>query len=203
MAENWDEVWKNFNKMNFFGRMLSRAHQRILKKISQQFALNVRTKVLDVGCGYGETLLNLRVVGLTNSIGIDNSENALRLCMKRNLLIGQDVFKIDATDMKFADRNFDLVISHGMLEHFQGAIFKEMIQEMCRVSRKFVIIFQPNHFSMFSKFLFATGRKPVKEFTYSKSDFTNEFERFDFTLKKDYDINFGDEFVLVFERVGK
>jgi SAM-dependent methyltransferase len=203
MAENWHEVWKDFSELNFFGKILSRAHQKMLKKISQQFALNARTKVLDVGCGYGETLLNLRVVGLTNSIGIDNSENALRLCMKRNFLIGQDIFLMDATDMKFADKNFDLVISHGMLEHFKGTIFKEMIQEMCRVSRKYVVIFQPNHFSMFNKFMLATGRRPVKEFSYSKLDFINEFERFDFAFKKDYDINFGEEFVLMFERVVK
>jgi SAM-dependent methyltransferase len=203
MAENWNEVWKDFNQLNFFGKMLSKAHQKTLKKISQQLGLNVQTKVLDVGCGYGETLSNLHAVGMTNSIGIDNSENALRLCMKRNFLIGQDVFLMDATDMKFADKNFDLVISHGMLEHFRGAVFKEMIQEMCRVSKKYIVIFQPNHFSFFNKFMLATGRRPVKEFTYSKGDFVREFERFDFVLKKDYDINFGEEFVLLFERVGK
>lgn len=183
--------------------MLSKAHQKMLKKISQQFGLNAKTKVLDVGCGYGETLLNLRAVGLNNSIGIDNSENALRLCSKRNFLIGQDVFLMDATDMKFANENFDLVISHGMLEHFQSPIFQEMIQEMCRVSRKYVLIFQPNHFSFFNKFMLTAGRRPVKEFTYSKADFAKEFDRFNFVLKKDYDINFGEEFVLLFERVGK
>jgi len=94
-----------------------------------------------------------------------------------------------------------LVISHGMLEHFQGAIFQEMIQEMCRVAKEKVIIFQPNHFSAFSKMMLAIGKRPVKEFTYSKSDFIREFERFDFVLKKDYDIHFGEEFVLVFDRV--
>jgi len=203
MTENWDDVWKDFKELNFFGKMLSQAHQNTLKKVSQTFGLSAKTKVLDVGCGYGETLANLRAVGLTNSIGIDNSENSLRLCMKRNFLIGQDVFLMDATDMKFADQNFDLVISHGMLEHFEGAVFKEMIQEMCRVSRKYVLIFQPNHFSLFSKAMLTARRRPVEEFTYSKSDYIGEFERFNFTLKKDYDINFGEEFVLLFERVGK
>jgi SAM-dependent methyltransferase len=203
MAENWDEVWKDFKELNYFGRMLSKAHQKTLKKIAQTFGLNIRTKVLDVGCGYGETLTNLRTVGLTNSIGIDNSENSLRLCMKRKFLVGQDVFLMDAADMKFADKNFDLVISHGMLEHFQGALFKEMVQEMCRVSRKYVVIFQPNHFSLFNKIMLTIGRRPVKEFSYSKTDFAREFERFNFTLAKDYDINFGEEFVLLFERVGK
>lgn len=203
MAKNWNEVWKDFDELNFFGKMLSDAHQNTLKKISQKFGLTAKTKVLDVGCGYGETLMNLRAVGLKNSIGIDNSENSLRLCMKRNLLIGQDVFLMDATDMKFADQNFDLVISHGMLEHFKEPVFQEMIQEMCRVAAKYVAIFQPNHFSFFNKMMLTLKRRPVKEYTYSKADFVREFERFNFSLKKDYDINFGEEFVLLFERVGK
>jgi len=203
MAENWDEVWKDFEELNFFGKMLFTAHENTLKKISQTFGLGARTRVLDVGCGNGDSLKNLRNVGLLNSIGIDNSENSLRLCMRKNFLIGQDVFLMDATNTKFADKNFDLVISHGMLEHFKGPVFQELIQEMCRVSKKHVLIFQPNHFSFFNKIMLKTGRRPVKEFTYSKSDFVREFERFNFSLKKDYDINFGEEFVLLFERVGK
>ncbi|UCD74375.1 MAG: methyltransferase domain-containing protein [Phycisphaerales bacterium] len=65
--------------------------------------------VLELGCGHGRVLQQL--IGRAKSIvGIDTSSDSLRLA--RQILAGIDcqLMEMDATDLKFADGRFDMVI---------------------------------------------------------------------------------------------
>lgn len=49
---------------------------------------------------------------------------------------------MNANDLKFEDNSFDVVFCNALLHHVES--IAEVIQEMKRVSRKYVIILEPN-----------------------------------------------------------
>jgi ubiquinone/menaquinone biosynthesis C-methylase UbiE len=49
---------------------------------------------------------------------------------------------MDANDLKFEDNSFDVVFCHALLHHVED--IAKVMQEMKRVSRKYVIILEPN-----------------------------------------------------------
>jgi len=63
-----------FNR-GFVGRLVNRVHSRIyLGNVLQAIAkagVNYQSRILDVGCGSGETLYLLRDLGLRNLVGVD------------------------------------------------------------------------------------------------------------------------------------
>ena len=115
--KTWDEEWKHFKKRNFFGKRLLNCLKKINKDILNQTDLPKESKILDLGCGVGETLLGFRESMFKNSIGIDNSMNALKVCEKRGLKIDKDVFFMDGLNTIFIDNEFDFVYSDDVLEH--------------------------------------------------------------------------------------
>jgi SAM-dependent methyltransferase len=84
-------------------------------------------KVLDIGCGTGALLEQLK--GRSREIwGLDNSQEALQFCQKRgltNLVLG------DATKLPFDSDYFDLVSAIGIIEHVQDD--QALLAEIWRV----------------------------------------------------------------------
>jgi len=90
--------------------------------------------VLDVGCDYN-TLK--KIIG-PKVIGVD--------------LYGNPDFKIDFEKEKlsrFGDREFDLVVCTEVLEHLEN--FHAMIDELARVSDKYILISLPNCMDFFTR----------------------------------------------------
>jgi SAM-dependent methyltransferase len=90
--------------------------------------------VLDTGCGNGyftHALENDFVV-----TGIDKSRHMLAMNPGKNLHL------MDAESLLFPENQFDLVFCHALLHHVEDEL--QVIREMRRVSRKFVVIMEPN-----------------------------------------------------------
>ncbi len=113
------------------------------------------TSLLDVGCGNGFfTWYFARICDVT---GVDFSEKMLRLNpVKRKLLT-------DSSELAFKNGSFDIVFCHALLHHV--ADMDRVIREMTRVSKKYVIILEPNRNNplmfLFS-FLVKEERKALK-----------------------------------------
>lgn len=160
-------------------------------------------KIIDVGCGTGLTLNFFRNNGYNYSIGIDNSKNALNICKKLfDFIIGKDIFWMYADDMKFPNSYFDLVFSEGLLEHFINS--SRIIREHCRISRKYVLIFQPNHnsfFGLIKRIIERFGKASwEREYFYAKEDYINLFLKYNFKLINNGGINFNELMWLLFKR---
>lgn len=142
--------------------------------------------ILDVGCGSGETLLFIRSLGFKNSIGIDYSEDALKRCEENGLEIDKDIFLIDANNTAFNDRQFDIVHEEGVWEHFTDC--RPIIKENARISNKFILACQPNHFSLMGAFLkfgglvFRKTMRELKEYSFPLSYFTRILNDCNFKL---------------------
>lgn len=123
--ENFD--WKNADLSN----KISDKIELIINSIPK----DVKT-VLDVGCGDG-TISN----GLSkyfNVLATDRSFNALKFVEPNKLNISADYLPIK-------NNSFDLVFSSEMIEHLPDEIFYKSINEMKRVSSKYIYLTFPNN----------------------------------------------------------
>lgn len=107
------ECWENWLKMNCVGK-----------------------KVLDYGCGDGDSSLELIKMGAAEVVGIDISdvsvENAKRKASKEGLNERTQFYVMDAEDMKFEDNSFDVIYESGVLHHLD---LQKAYAELSRVLR--------------------------------------------------------------------
>ena len=197
-VKTWESEWKDFKKSNFWGRRLHKEQKRTIKQILSNIKLTKNAKILDMGCGGGRTLSWFREFGYKNSIGIDNSKNSIKLCQQRGFRIKKDIFLMNASRTKFKKNRFDLVFADGVLEHYKD--FSPLVKEITRISKRYVLITQPNHFSFFGRVLKFFGRHTVFEYSYKIEDFKKAFKTQNFMLKIKRNYNLNEQFALLFER---
>ncbi len=105
-----------------------------VERLKPYMTFNERTTLLDVGCGNGFFTYYFNKICRTT--GVDYSQKMLGLNPA-----GQKA-QMDAGRLGFRDNSFDIVFCHALLHHVDdiGAV----IREMARVSRKHVVILEPN-----------------------------------------------------------
>jgi SAM-dependent methyltransferase len=86
-------------------------------------------RTLDVGCGTGVMLANLRDGGI-DAAGCDYSAQALSFCRRRGL---ERLVRADATRLPLAADSFDLVLALDVVEHLDDDV--ACVREMARVCR--------------------------------------------------------------------
>lgn len=195
---SWNSEWADFKGLNFFGRKFAEGQKNAVKKFLEKENLPKDAKVLDFGCGSGRTLKMFRNLGYGNSIGVDVSPSSMKLCEKNGFIVGKDVFLVKEEGTDFKNREFDLVFADGVLKHFED--FTPIAKEMCRLGKKYVLITQPNHFSLYGKILRKTDRKTVHEYTYGIADFEKTFAKNNFKLIRFSRFNFREHWALLFRR---
>ncbi len=92
--------------------------------------------ILDVGCGNGVISNGLSTDYFVTAV--DRSINALKY-VKLNKI------NASAEKLPFRENSFDLVFSSEMIEHLPENIFQHAINEMKRVSKKYVFLTFPNN----------------------------------------------------------
>lgn len=107
-----------------------------LDYVSKFIPLNKDTKVLDVGAGNG--YFSYYFDKVADVTAVDFSE----------VILGQNPvqkkYVMDARDLKFPDQSFDLVFCHALLHHIDKSERSRVINEMRRVSKRNVVIIEPN-----------------------------------------------------------
>lgn len=105
--------------------------------------------VVDAGCGEGSIGLLLAQKGIASS-GIDLSVPNIERAKKEAETLGLgplcDFHVGDAEHLPLPDKSFDVVVSSHVLEHLPN--FDAGWQELCRVSRKRIIVALPTGFNL-------------------------------------------------------
>jgi ubiquinone/menaquinone biosynthesis C-methylase UbiE len=188
--DKWERSWWNIDKTVYSNKnLISRFgfffQKKTIKDIMEKTRLKKSSKIIDIGCGSGKGLSYFREFGFKNSIGIDFSSNALENCKMKGFDINKDVFLMDASKTKFKNKSFDLVYAEGLLEHYKN--FMPLAKEFARLSRRYILIAQPDHFSIMGRLLndlvsrFEKGH--VKEYDYKMSNFIDAFKKLGFDIR--------------------
>lgn len=100
--------------------------------------VQLRGRLLDVGCGNGIFTLRFARVG-AEVTGLDFSRHLLGQNRHCCLVCG------DATALPFPDRSFEVVFEANLLHHVADR--EAVIREMARTSRRYVVLLEPNRYN--------------------------------------------------------
>jgi len=115
------------------------------------------SKVLDLGCGYGDLMYILTREKNVRAQGIEVDDAAVYECVKKGLSILHSDIETGLTE--YPDRSFDYVILNQSMQEVRKADF--VIEESLRVAGKVVVGF-PNFAYIQSRItLFFHGRSPI------------------------------------------
>jgi ubiquinone/menaquinone biosynthesis C-methylase UbiE len=102
--------------------------------IRRYVSLEKGARLLDVGCGNG--FFSIPFNRICDTVGVDFSEKMLgKNPIPQKLLM-------DANRLAFQDFAFDVSFCHALLHHVSNP--DAILQEMRRVSRKYVVVLEPN-----------------------------------------------------------
>ncbi len=105
-----------------------------IEVVRRYVELTPQTRLLDVGCGDG--FFTFYFDKICDVYGVDYSERLLRKNPSRK------TFRMDAHSLDFDDNSFDVTFCHSLLHHVEDP--DRVVREMARVSRKRVVILEPN-----------------------------------------------------------
>jgi SAM-dependent methyltransferase len=125
----WDAKWDDMKKYGPMSRHIRRNIKRLIRPLSFE-------TVLDVGCGQGSFLAELRSeFPHIKACGTDISNSAITLA--RQKVAGGEFWVLDTT-AEHIDRQFDLLVCSEVLEHIPDDI--AMLQNMARMAKKYLVI---------------------------------------------------------------
>jgi pseudaminic acid biosynthesis-associated methylase len=93
-------------------------------------------RTLEVGCNVGNILLNLQSIGLESLYGIELQHYAVERSKSR--CQGINIIQGSAFDIPFKNNFFDMVFTSGVLIHLSPEDIKVAMDEMYRVSNKYI-----------------------------------------------------------------
>ena len=132
VKSKWDKIWEREKKTSF--------HPIIIDVISK---LNVKS-ALEVGAGSGADVAELSCRDI-KTVFLDSSHIAVEKFRKRYPKI--KAIQGDAFNLKFKDNSFDLVYTIGLYQYFNKKQRMQLLDELFRVSKKYVLIDVPQKFS--------------------------------------------------------
>lgn len=97
-------------------------------------------KTLEVGCNQGHNLeaLNILFGWGSRQVGIDVNQHALGIAKIKGL----EVYLGDGVTLPFEDESFDLVFTKGVLIHISPDNLHDMMREIYRVSRQYILFIE-------------------------------------------------------------
>ncbi len=110
--------------------------------------------VLDVGCGKGDLMIELKARGI-KSEGVDVSGVSLKVASSKGLKVKKADLDLG---LPYKSSSFDCVICNQVLMHIIEP--ESLVKEMSRVSRKYVLINVTNHLNWRFRLSFLLGNLP-------------------------------------------
>jgi len=107
-----------------------------IKLINNKTDLPSNPKIIDVGAGNGYFSYQWNLEGDVTAVDFSD------VILTNNPVEKKMV--MDARDLKFPDNSFDISFCNAVLHHIDGFDRLKVIQEMARVSRRYVAISEPN-----------------------------------------------------------
>jgi SAM-dependent methyltransferase len=128
----------NARYFEFVDREAMASAPGIVRHLVEQFA---PSSVMDVGCGTGAVLAELRSAGVSTHMGLEYAEAALEYCRSRGLTVRK--FDLEATDEPALPASLDLVISLEVAEHLPARVAGRFVALLTRAGAPVVLTAAP------------------------------------------------------------
>ena len=115
-----------------------------------------KSRVLDLGCGDGDLLVQLQAQRACTGYGIEINDAHVLACVQRGVNVIQ--FNLDEGLAIFGDQSFDVVLQIDTLQHLRNT--ETMLRETARVGRLGIVAF-PNFGHWPNRLSVLLGRMPV------------------------------------------
>ena len=138
--KNWDTVYsQNFMTMWYPNEDIIRFCARLIQKRLTHDKVEIKTpvkRVLDLGCGNGRHAIYFAREGFDAS-GIDISATAIDWAKDWAMREGLQIdFRVgDITQLPYPDASFDVIVSHGVLDHVPMKDARLAVSEAARIMR--------------------------------------------------------------------
>jgi ubiquinone/menaquinone biosynthesis C-methylase UbiE len=130
------DYWDGDRRYGYGGyKYIKNKWSDVAKKLIKNYKLNNKSKILDIGCGKGYLLYEIKkILNGIDITGIDISKYGLKNAHPE---IKQSLSRYDARNkLKFKNKQFDLVISFGTLHNFEIYDLQTSLKEISRVGKK-------------------------------------------------------------------
>lgn len=136
------DYWDGIRKYGYGGyKYIKDYFKPLAKKLIKSYKLSNDSKILDIGCGKGFLLYEIKkILPYINVSGCDFSNYAIKNSKKeiKKYLFNHDARKI----FKLKDKSFDLVISINMIHNFKIPEIETCLKEIERLGKKKFICFE-------------------------------------------------------------
>jgi len=125
------DYWDGDRKFGYGGYKYDGRWKPLAEALIEKYSLTANSKILDVGCGMGHLIFELKKELNCDITGIDISQYAYE-----NSPISQNIVVKDIREkMKYDDNQFDLVISIMTLHNFHIHNLEHIIKEIERIAQ--------------------------------------------------------------------
>jgi SAM-dependent methyltransferase len=138
MSKSWADHYREYcGNDGLLGGNIMR-HARFVEELARW--VKVGSRVLEVGSGTGVIGWPLAQAGV-KVVSLDNDQEILEMAKLNAKTLGASIEYVfgDALHLGYADGEFDLVYSHGLLEHFGDEELEKAIYEHRRVGKMVVV----------------------------------------------------------------
>ena len=125
----WDQFY-----MHNWGKTKIAMNDEIIGSLSRN------SKILEVGCNTGMQLNGLQRMGFENLYGVELQPYAAEMAKKYTKNI--NIVCASGFDIPFKDHFFDVVCTNGVLIHISPDSLKNIMSEMYRCSKKYIMGFE-------------------------------------------------------------
>lgn len=129
-----------------YGRWL----QELLEHITDTYNLGDHPRILDVGCGTGELVVRMNVLGF-DATGVDLHERHLvlaRILAEENDLPNTLFVSNNGNDLPFENNSFDIVTLFSVVEHLSDTTLSQLLPELKRICCGILYVLVPNRLKL-------------------------------------------------------
>ncbi len=130
-------------------KYLFQRHNREIISVIERKSLSSSTRLLEIGCGFGDFLLEANKL-IKNIVGVDLSFEQLVLASKYSSLHNK-ILAAEGSKLPFSNCSFDFVVMKGVVHHLRAP--KNVFREVKRVlkAKGVLIIFEGNPCCLYRK----------------------------------------------------
>ncbi len=125
-----------------YGRWLN----KLLGHLAESYNLKKQARVLDIGCGTGELVVRMNLLGF-KGVGLDLHEEHLEIAriLARENNLPDTIFVLNKNKrLPFEDNSFDIITMFSVLEHLHKSTLKWLLPELTRICCGVIYVLVPN-----------------------------------------------------------